>query len=149
MFKTKSKPKTLSKDLLIKAYSLMNQAFFMAELYENKREITSKYVHATSRGHEAIQLALSLQLKPQDWVSPYYRDDSILLGIGMRPYHLMLPVAGQTRRPFFGRQNLLCPPEFKRPRQTQNYSPKFGNRYAGYTHYRTGHGPEVPRATRY
>ncbi len=113
MFKTKSKPKTLSKDLLIKAYSLMNQAFFMAELYENKREITSKYVHATSRGHEAIQLALSLQLKPQDWVSPYYRDDSILLGIGMRPYHLMLQLLAKREDPFSGGRTYYAHPSLK------------------------------------
>ena len=40
--------------------------------YEANKEITSKYVHATSRGHEAIQLACGMQLKPQDWVAPYF-----------------------------------------------------------------------------
>ena len=58
--------------------------------YEENKEVTSKYVHATSKGHEAIQLAVGLQLTENDWVSPYYRDDSILLGIGMQPYELML-----------------------------------------------------------
>ena len=61
----------------------MYTAKSMAELYEANKEITAKYVHATSRGHEAIQLALGLQLLPQDFVSPYYRDDSILLAIGI------------------------------------------------------------------
>ena len=41
----------------------------MAELYEANKEITAKYVHATSRGHEAIQIALGLQLLQQDFVS--------------------------------------------------------------------------------
>ena len=58
--------------------------------YEANKSVTSKYVHATSRGHEAIQLALGIQLRAQDFVSPYYRDDSILLGIGMSPYECML-----------------------------------------------------------
>ena len=73
----------IDKEILKEAYRLMSTAKTMAEKYEANKEVTSKYVHATSRGHEAIQLAVGMQLKPQDWVSPYYRDDSILLGIGM------------------------------------------------------------------
>jgi 2-oxoisovalerate dehydrogenase E1 component len=90
------------KELLLKAYSLMVTAKTMADTYEANKEITSKYVHATSRGHEAIQIALGMQLKPQDWVSPYYRDDSILLSIGMTPYELMLQVFAKKDDPFSG-----------------------------------------------
>jgi 2-oxoisovalerate dehydrogenase E1 component len=75
---------------LLKAFELMCTAKSMAELYEENKEVTAKYVHATSRGHEAIQLAVGLQLLPQDFVVRYYRDDSMLLGIGMSPYELML-----------------------------------------------------------
>ena len=75
-----------SKETLFEAFKLMCTAKTLAEKYEANKEVTSKYVHATSRGHEAIQLACGMQLKPQDWVAPYYRDDSILLGIGMTPY---------------------------------------------------------------
>ena len=80
----------ISSEILKKAYSLMCTAKSMAELYEANKEITAKYVHATSRGHEAIQIALGLQLLPQDFLSPYYRDDSILLSIGITPFELML-----------------------------------------------------------
>ncbi|MCT4624237.1 MAG: thiamine pyrophosphate-dependent enzyme, partial [Schleiferiaceae bacterium] len=89
-------------NILKDAFSLMAQAKAMAELYEANKEVTSKYVHATSRGHEAIQLAMSMQLKPQDWVAPYYRDDSTLLGIGMRPYDLMLQLLAKRDDPFSG-----------------------------------------------
>ena len=50
----------------------------MAETYEDNRQIC-KYVHSTSRGHEAIQLATAFHLQPCDFVSPYYRDESMLL----------------------------------------------------------------------
>lgn len=93
---------SISKDILKKAFSLMSTAKSMAELYEKNKEVTSKYVHATSRGHEAIQLAMSMQLKPQDWVAPYYRDDSVLLGIGMHPYDLMLQLLAKRDDPFSG-----------------------------------------------
>lgn len=44
------------KDLYIKAFILMCRARAMAAIYEENRQIT-KYVHSTSKGHEAIQLA--------------------------------------------------------------------------------------------
>jgi 2-oxoisovalerate dehydrogenase E1 component len=86
---TKVKTK-ISVDSLKKAYKLMCTAKCLTELYEANKEITAKYVHATSRGHEAIQIALGLQLLPQDFLSAYYRDDSILLAMGLEPYELML-----------------------------------------------------------
>jgi 2-oxoisovalerate dehydrogenase E1 component len=64
----------------------MATAKSMAELYEERKDICAKYVHATSRGHEAIQLAAGLLLKPQDYAYPYYRDDAMLLGMGFTPY---------------------------------------------------------------
>ncbi|WP_435523751.1 thiamine pyrophosphate-dependent enzyme [Chryseobacterium indoltheticum] len=72
----------------------------MADIYEENRNVT-KYVHSTSRGHEAIQLATAYQLK-KDWVSPYYRDESILLGIGFQPYQLMLQLLAKADDPFSG-----------------------------------------------
>lgn len=86
----------------------------MAELYEANKEITAKYVHATSRGHEAIQLALGLQLLPQDFVSPYYRDDSILLGIGITPFELMLQLLAKRNDPFSGGRTYYSHPSLRR-----------------------------------
>src|SRR5215510_12651703 len=99
--KTESvKTTSLSSDILLKAFRLMSTAKSMADIYEENAKVTAKYVHATSRGHEACQLALGLQLKPQDYLSAYYRDDSILLGIGMKPYELMLQLLGKRDDPF-------------------------------------------------
>lgn len=102
------------KDTLLKAFRLMCTAKTLAEKYEANKEITAKYVHATSRGHEAIQLAVGLQLLPQDWVAPYYRDDSILLGIGMTPYELMLQVFAKKDDPFSGGRTYYSHPSLKR-----------------------------------
>lgn len=86
----------------------------MAELYEENAKVTSKYVHATSRGHEACQLALGLQLKPQDFLSAYYRDDSVMLGIGMTPYELMLQLMAKRDDPFSGGRTYYCHPSLRR-----------------------------------
>lgn len=106
-------PKT-SKEIVKKGLELMCTAKAMADIYEANAKVTSKYVHATSRGHEAVQLALGMQLKPQDWVAPYYRDDSILLGIGMEPYEVMLQVFAKKDDPFSGGRTYYCHPSLKR-----------------------------------
>ena len=104
----------ISSETLKKAYSLMCTAKSMAELYEANKEITAKYVHATSRGHEAIQIALGLQLLPQDFVSPYYRDDSVLLSIGITPFELMLQLLAKRNDPFSGGRTYYSHPSLRR-----------------------------------
>lgn len=115
MSETRTKNTTaVSKDTLLKAYELMCTAKAMAEIYEKNASVTSKYVHATSRGHEAIQLAVGLQLKAQDYLSAYYRDDSILLGIGMTPYELMLQLMAKRDDPFSGGRTYYSHPSLRR-----------------------------------
>lgn len=79
----------------------MSLAGHMAGIYETNRAVC-RYVHSTSRGHEAIQLATAYHLLPQDFVSPYYRDESMLLGLGFSPYSLMLQLLGKGADPFSG-----------------------------------------------
>jgi 2-oxoisovalerate dehydrogenase E1 component len=100
--------------ILKKAYAYMHTAKFMSEIYEANKEVCAKYVHATSRGHEAIQIALGLQLLPQDYLSAYYRDDSILLSIGMEPYDLMLQLLAKRDDPFSGGRTYYAHPSLKR-----------------------------------
>jgi 2-oxoisovalerate dehydrogenase E1 component len=83
---------------LLKAYRFMQQAAQMAATYEANRNIC-KYVHSTSRGHEAIQIAAGMQLRPWDYASPYYRDDSMLLAMGFTPYELMLQLLAKRDDP--------------------------------------------------
>lgn len=104
----------LTKEELLEAFKLMCTAKTLAEKYEANAKVTSKYVHATSRGHEAIQLATGMQLKPQDWVAPYYRDDSILLGIGITPYELLLHVFAKKDEPFSGGRTYYSHPSLNR-----------------------------------
>ncbi|MDQ3552108.1 MAG: thiamine pyrophosphate-dependent enzyme, partial [Bacteroidota bacterium] len=99
----------MDQDLLLKAYRLMYSAKVMAEIYEANRSIT-KYVHSTSRGHEAIQLATAFQLQSFDWVSPYYRDESLLMGMGWTPYDLMLQLLTKADDPFTGGRSYYSHP---------------------------------------
>ncbi len=99
-------------NLLLKAYRLMCQAKEMAETYEANRAIC-KYVHSTSRGHEAIQLATAFQLQSQDFVSPYYRDESILLGVGFTPYQQMLQLLAKGNDIFTGGREYYSHPNYR------------------------------------
>ena len=83
------------------------------DIFEENFKVVSKYVHATSRGHEAIQIAAGLQLLPQDYVAPYYRDDSLLLSCGMTPYELMLQLMAKIDDPFSGGRAYYSHPSLK------------------------------------
>ncbi|MCA4777343.1 alpha-ketoacid dehydrogenase subunit alpha/beta [Empedobacter stercoris] len=105
---------TASTTLLKKAYELLVTAKALTELYEENKTTTSKYVHATSRGHEAIQIATGLQLLPQDYLSAYYRDDAMLLSIGITPYELMLQLLAKRDDIFSGGRTYYSHPSLRR-----------------------------------
>ncbi len=102
----------INPDILLKAYRLMCKAKIMAETYEANRAVC-KYVHSTSRGHEAIQLATAFQLLPCDFISPYYRDESVLLGLGFTPYELMLQLLAKKDDPFSAGREYYSHPNYK------------------------------------
>ena len=99
----------VSQEILLKAFNHMMVAKATADVYEENRNIC-KYVHSTSRGHEAIQLATAYQLTKEDWVSPYYRDESMLLGMGFEPYQLMLQLLAKAEDPFSGGRSYYSHP---------------------------------------
>lgn len=103
----------MKKEIIIDGFKNVITAKAMTELYEEQFKIVSKYVHATSRGHEVIQTAIGMQLQPQDYAFPYYRDDAMLLAIGMKPYDLMLQVMAKKDDPFSGGRTYYSHPSLK------------------------------------
>jgi len=100
------------KDTLLKAHRLMCTARAMTETYEANRQVC-KYVHSTSRGHEAIQLATVFNLLPCDYISPYYRDESMMLGMDYAPYELMLQLLAKGDDSFTGGREYYNHPNYK------------------------------------
>ncbi|MFK7932509.1 MAG: thiamine pyrophosphate-dependent enzyme, partial [Saprospiraceae bacterium] len=103
----------LDQQTLLHGFKLMCTAKGLTELYEANFKLVSKYVHATSRGHEAIQLAVGMQLRPEDFVAPYYRDDAMLLGLGISPYELMLQLLAKRDDIFSGGRTYYSHPSLK------------------------------------
>ena len=99
-------------NILLKAFRAMSLVKKMADTYESNRPVC-KYVHSTSRGHEAIQLATAFQLQTQDYVSPYYRDESMLLGLGFTPYEQMLQLLAKRDDSFTGGREYYSHPNYK------------------------------------
>lgn len=101
------------KEIYLKVFGLMTQARSMAKVYDQNRNIT-KYVHSTSSGHEAIQIATGLFLKPCDVAYPYYRDDSMLLAMGFTPYELMLQLLAKGDDYFSGGRTYYSHPSSRK-----------------------------------
>ena len=103
----------ITKELILEAFKNLVTAKAMTQEFEDNFKVVSKYVHATSRGHEVIQTALGMQLLPQDYLFPYYRDDAMLLSIGMTPYELMLQVLAKKDDPFSGGRTYYSHPSLR------------------------------------
>jgi 2-oxoisovalerate dehydrogenase E1 component len=102
----------LDNTILLSAFTHICQAKAMAAVYEANRSIC-KYVHSTSRGHEAIQLATAYHLLPCDYVSPYYRDESMMLGMGFSPYNMMLQLLAKGEDIFTGGRSYYNHPNYR------------------------------------
>ena len=99
---------------LLDAYQMMVTARTMSDTFAANRK-DCHYMFATSRGHEAIQIATGLQLQSCDWLSASYRDDSLLLSLGFSPYELMLQLLGKKNDPFSGGRTYYSHPSSKDP----------------------------------
>jgi hypothetical protein len=71
-------------------------------------------VHSNSSGHEAIQIAAAFHLTSDDFASPCYRDDSMLLAIGLEQYELMLQLLAKRDDPFSGGRSYYAHPSLRR-----------------------------------
>jgi len=114
MITTKKASSTIDVSLLKEAYKLMSTAKRMADKFDEEKEFCSTYVHSTSRGHEAIQLAAGMQLRSTDYAALYYRDESVLLGLGMQPHELMMQMMAKKNDPFTGGRSYYGHPALKR-----------------------------------
>jgi 2-oxoisovalerate dehydrogenase E1 component len=98
-----ARAEALSAPELEKIYRLM----YLSRSIDD-REILLKrqqkiFFQISGAGHEALQVAAALALKPgYDWFFPYYRDRALCLALGVSPYDMMLQAVGAADDPASG-----------------------------------------------
>ena len=63
--------------------------------------------HASTRGHEKVQIAMAMLMRPgHDWFFPYYREKALMVGLGMPTVDIFRHMLSKATDPCGGGRNM-------------------------------------------
>jgi 2-oxoisovalerate dehydrogenase E1 component len=94
-------------DLLVDLYKKMLHVYYLEERVKTFVRAGKVSFHASSRGHEKVQIAMSYLLQPgKDWFFPYYREKALMVGLGMPLKDIFLHMLSKADDPSGGGRNM-------------------------------------------
>src|SRR5438132_13529558 len=93
----------LSREQLLDVYRCMVRARRLDDKEIQLKNQSRAFFQISGAGHEAIQVAAGLVLRPgYDWFHAYYRDRALCLQLGVTPLDMLLAAVGSERDPSNG-----------------------------------------------
>ena len=85
----------LDRDSVIRAFRVMHTARRLDDREVMLKRQNRIYFQISGAGHEAVQAAAGMILRPgRDWIFPYYRDRALCLMLGVTPEQMLLQAVG-------------------------------------------------------
>jgi 2-oxoisovalerate dehydrogenase E1 component len=87
--KVPAQPLDAKPEIMIHLYEKMLRTYYVEEQCQVLVRAGKCSFYASARGHEKVQIAMSMLLEPGvDWFFPYYREKALMVGLGMPLEHL-------------------------------------------------------------